>query len=463
MSKAQVGLIGLGQMGLGLAKNLVEKNFEVIAWDEDSQINLNPSNSEKFDMTVCENLRELSGLLKPPRSILLSIPSGSPVSDVITQLTGLLSQNDVVADCGNSYFQDTQYHENQLRQFGLKFLGIGISGGPAGARTGPSIMAGGSRSGWSRVQHCFEAISAKVEGDPCCTFFGQGGSGHFVKMIHNGIEYGVMHLLLEVYAILCRTDGNDHQRMAEVFTHLNSGQTASYLMGVTARVLTERRFGQDSFLIDEVDGRIEQKGTGQWTVKTALDLGVPVPTICEAVMFRQLSGMIKHYTEPVFTDTAKVMWFRDNLTELQDAVLLAFVSTFAQGMSVLMAGKEVVGNELDLGKVLQTWRAGCVLQGALIDLLTKAVGDLGEGQDILQSAALQVFICRGIKPLRRLTADAISAGIPCSGLVSALAYIESKRGSHLSTSLTQLQRHYFGRHPIYDKMTGEPIKFSWKR
>ena len=463
MSQTQIGLIGLGPMGLGLAKNLIEKKFEVVAWDEEGQFSGNLSHAKDLEMTVCENLRDLIHLLKPPRSILLSIRSGSPVSNALTQLEGLLSQGDVVADCGNSYFKDTQYREIKLRQFGIKFLGIGISGGPGGARIGPSIMAGGNRSGWNRVQQCFEKISAKVEGEPCCTFLGQGGSGHFVKMIHNGIEYGVMHLLMEIYAILCRTYGNNHERIATVFKRLNSGQTASYLMDVTARVLAKRRLGQDIFLIDEVDGRAEQKGTGLWTVKTALDLGVPVPTISEAVMFRQLSVMIEQPTDTHSSISGKSLWLNDNTARLQDAVLLSLVSTFAQGMSLITAGKEVVDHELELGAVLQTWRRGCVLQGALINLFTKTAGYLGEGHDVLQSATMKEIICKGINPLRKLAADAISIGVPCSGLVSSLAYIESKRGSHLPTSLTQLQRHYFGEHRIYDKRTGEPIKVLWDR
>ena len=234
-------------------------------------------------------------------------------------------------------------------------------------------------------------------------------------------------------------------------------------MDVTARVLAERRVGQDSFLIDEIDGRADQKGTGLWTVKTALDLGVPVPTISEAVMFRQLSVTIEQAADSHSTHAAMSMRLNDNLAKLQDAVLLALISTFAQGMSVLTAGKEVMGHELDLGTVLKTWRRGSILQGALIDLLAKAFRNLGKGHDVLQSAALQGVIRKGIKPLRRLTAGAISAGIPCSGLVSSLAYVESKRGSHLPTSLTQLQRHYFGKHPIYEKRTGEPINVFWER
>jgi 6-phosphogluconate dehydrogenase len=463
MPQTQIGLIGLGPMGLGLAKNLAEKEFEVIAWDEDSQINAKASNIEDRKIIVCQSLRALTSLLKPPRTILLSIRSGSPVTYALTQLAGLLSQNDVVADCGNSHFQDTHRRGNQLRQFGIEFLGVGISGGPEGARSGPSIMAGGSRSGWSRAQHCFEAISAKVGGEPCCMFFGQGGSGHYVKMVHNGIEYGIMHLLLEIYAILCRTYGNNNERVAEVFNFLNSSHTASYLMDVTARVLAERGSGHDSFLIDEVDGRAEQKGTGLWAVQTALDLGMPVPTISEAVMFRQLSAIIEQPPESYSINAPMSVWRSDDHAELRDAVLLAFISTFVQGMSLLTAGKEVVGNELDVRAILKTWRGGCVLQGALIDLLTRAFNNLHEGYDVLHSADLDEVLSKGIKALRRLTADAVTAGIPCSGLVSSLAYVESKRGSHLPMSLTQLQRNYFGQHPIYDKRTGEPIKVLWKR
>jgi len=463
MVQTQIGLVGLGSMGLGLAENLAEKGFEVFAWDEKSQINANVSNTKNRKITVCQTLRALVSSLKPSRTILLCIPSGSPVTDVLTQLTEHLSKNDVVADCGNSHFHDTRCRENHFRQFDIEFLGVGLSGGPDGARNGPSIMAGGSCSGWGRVQHCFEAISAKVDGEPCCAFFGQGGSGHYVKMVHNGIEYGVMHLLLETYAILCRTSGNNNERIAEVFNRLNSGQTASYLMNVTARVLAERRSGQGSFLVDEVDSRAEQKGTGVWTVQTALDLGIPVPTISEAVMFRQLSAILEQSTGSNSVNASLSEWLSENHTKLQDAILLAILSTFAQGISLLTAGKEAVGNELDVRAVLQTWAGGCVLEGAVINLLTKAFHKLGDGNDVLTSAALNRAVSKGIQPLRSLTMDAIFAGIPCSGLVSSLAYVESKRGSQLPTGLTQLQRNYFGQHPIYNKWTGEPIKVLWRR
>jgi 6-phosphogluconate dehydrogenase len=463
MVQTQIGLVGLGPMGLGLAKNLAEKGFEVFAWDEESQINANVSNTKNRKITVCQTLRSLVSSLKPSRTILLCIPSGSPVTDVLTQLTELLSKNDVVADCGNSHFHDTRCRENHSRKFDIEFLGVGVSGGPDGARNGPSIMAGGSRSGWSSVQQCFEAISAKVGGKPCCAFLGQGGSGHYVKMVHNGIEYGVMHLLLEIYAILCRTSGNNNERIAEVFNRLNSGQTASYLMNVTARVLAERRSHQGSFLVDEVDSRAEQKGTGIWTVQTALDLGIPVPTISEAVMFRQLSATLEQSGVSHAVNASLPEWFSENTTKLQDAVLLAILSTFAQGISLLTAGKEAVGNELDVRAVLQTWRGGCVLEGAVINLLTKASNKLGDGNDVLTSPALNWAVSKGIQPLRSLIMDAIFAGIPCSGLASSLAYVESKRGYQLPTSLTQLQRNYFGQHPIYNKWTGEPIKVLWRR
>lgn len=463
MTKTQIGLIGLGPMGIGLAKNLAKNGFEVIAWDKDDQIIKNASCAEDLEIIVCEDLNELVALLEPPRCIFLSILSGPPVGHVLTQLEELLSKDDVVADCGNSYFQDTQLREEQLRRFGIAFLGVGVSGGPEGARRGPSIMAGGSHAGWKRIRHTLEAISAKVEGEPCCKFLGPGGSGHFVKIIHNGIEYGVMHLLMEIYAILSRANGNDHERIAKTFEHLNSGLTESFLIGITALVAAARRPGQDDFLIDVVDGRAEQKGTGLWAVKIAMDLGMPVPTISEAVMSRQLSSVIEQHACLHSPDAIMSIWNSDyDEGALQNALSLALVSTFAQGMSVLTAGTAILDHELDVCEVLKTWRRGCILQGALIELLLEAASDPSARQDFLRSASLKDVILKGIEPLRRIIADAVMAGVPCSGLASSLAYIESKRGSPLPTSLIQLQRDYFGQHGIYDKQTGELIIAPWK-
>lgn len=467
MPKTQIGLIGLGPMGIGLARNLTEKGLEVSAWDKDAQTLKSASMAEGQKINICVNLDNLINILKPPRFILISILSGPPVDHVLAQLKVLLTEDDIVADCGNSYFKDTQRRENLLQKSGIVFLGVGVSGGPDGARLGPSFMAGGDRSGWIRTRSAFELIAAKADGQPCCGYFGPSGSGHFVKMVHNGIEYGVMHLLMEVYAILQRIGGFSQERISRFFDQLNSGPTKGFLTGVTARVAAARLPGQKRFLIDMVDGRAEQKGTGLWAVQTAMDLGIPVPTIVEAVMSRQLSSVIDIENKPKkylpSSGKLKAPVQKNDLEEVvQNALVFAFLSTFVQGLSLLMASNPVLGHKLVMREVLSAWRRGSILQGALVDRLYDAANGLEAPPELLRVAVIKQALDLGVEPLRRLVAWAVMGGVPCSGLTSTLAYIESKQGSALPTELIQMQRDYFGQHGLYDKETGKPIDAMWQ-
>ncbi len=465
--KPQIGLIGLGPMGVGLAANLSEKGFEVVAWDRDIEPSSGAQWVDENGMRICADLNGLVAALTVPRCILLSIRSGDPVDQITLKLASILTPGDVVADCGNSYFRDTARREDQLWKSGISFLGVGVSGGPDGARRGPSIMVGGNREGWNSARHAFEAIAARADGGPCSGYLGPVGSGHFVKMVHNGIEYGIMHLLLEVYAVLRRLGGIDLGRIAEAFQRLNSGLTEGFLTAATATVLAARLPGDEQFLIDRIDGTAEQKGTGLWTVQTALELGVPVPTLSEAVMSRQLSLVLSCTTHEregslIFPSSQPVSVDGEGIVDdLQEALALAFVSAFAQGLSVLAAAEPVIGHALDIPEVLRIWRQGCILQGELVTRLGSASLGSGSAFSVLDSEGIASVVNKGIEPLRHLVARAAMAGIPCSGLASALTYVESTRGMALPTGLIQLQRDYFGQHGLRDKETGEPINAPW--
>jgi len=469
MTKRQVGLIGLGPMGAGLATNLSGKGIEVVAWDRD----IEPSNlgswADGNNFRGCGSLHEVVSVLEAPRCILLSIPNGAPVDQVLEQLTPHLSPGDVVADCGNSYFEDSVRREQWLKEAGIEFLAVGVSGGPDGARHGPSIMVGGSPAGWDAIRPVFEEIAATADGDPCCGYLGGAGAGHFVKMVHNGIEYAIMHLLMEACAVLERACGFSTDQIADAFTSMNSGLNKGYLTEITASVVSVRAPGEDQLLIDIIDNAAEQKGTGRWAVQTALDLGVPVPTISEAVMYRQMSAATFPENSQQTAADKRCLAPVSNPTELDallpDALTAAFISTFSQGLELCANASERIGDDLDIAEILRVWRRGCILQGELVNHLWAAFpnekGDGSSGRDVLHWKEVTPLLEKGTDSLRRVVAGAALAGIPCTGFASALGYIESKLGEPLPTALLQLQRDCFGRHGLRDKRTGERIVVQW--
>lgn len=453
-------------MGNGLASNLAEKGFQIAAWDIDLITRREQTNLGHHSVQVYESLVDLIAALEPPRCIWLSIPGGDPVDQMLTELQPSLFPGDIIVDCGNTHFEATRRREADLQISGIAYLGVGVSGGPDGARLGPSIMAGGNRQGWEKNYDVFAAIAAKAGTKPCCEYFGVGGSGHFVKMAHNGIEYGIMHLLMETYAILGNALNLHPDSIAETFRRLNSDLTESFLTAITAVVSSSRLNDGEQYMIDRIDGAADQKGTGLWAVQTAIELGVAVPTLAEAVMYRQLSFVRKtgthvHADDFPHNDAVTFEEFETLEGDLQKALSLAFLSAFAQGLSLLAAAKPLLGHDLDLSAVLRTWRRGCILQGELVNRMSSIPQGPNEASNILNVEGMTEIVTDGIAALRQLVARAALAGIPCSGLASALAYVEAKRGNTLPTGLLQLQRNYFGRHPLRDKETGLTMDGPW--
>ena len=450
-------------MGLGLAANLSANGLSVAGWDKESDTSeAIAADSEAAGLTRCRSLEDLIGVIGAPRTILLSIPSGRPVDQVIEQLLPALSPGDVIIDTGNSHFRDTARRAEDLEKTGVKYLGVGVSGGPDGARHGPALMVGGDEGSWRRLQPMFDAIAAKVDGTPCCGYFGPGGAGHFVKMVHNGIEYAVMHLLMETCAILTSSHDMDGENLGKAITALNSGLTKCFLTEVTGRVLVQRVPGDDALLSEVVTGTVGQKGTGQWSVVTALEQGVAVPTIAEAVMYRALSGEFDSaalVSLPSDFDTDRIP---DPLSTLSDALSLGFISAFLQGLAIIDSCEESLGDSLDRTEVLRTWRGGCILQGELVEFLWRSA-ESNKTDDILNTAPVQAVIERTRTALRHAVAACSLDGVPCPGLSSSLAYIESRTAAPLPTAILQLQRDYFGQHGLRDKRDGRSIDVSWNR
>lgn len=462
----QVGLIGLGAMGHGLALNLVDQGIGVVAWDRDISSSDDAVSAGYSEIQICASLQSLVSELEAPRCIMLSIPGGAPVDEILSILGKELSPGDVVVECGNSYFRDTNRRGNQLRENGIALLGLGISGGPGGARKGPAIMAGGDPEAWERTSSIFTSIAAKAGDTPCCQFFGDGGAGHFVKMVHNGIEYAIMHLLMETYAILEHCCGFTPDRIAAEFENLDHGTTASFLTRVTANVAGARNTDSGQFLIDLVDDAAGQKGTGQWTVQTALELGVAAPTLAEAVMWRSLSSHPLYRNNPDHSGSAPVAKHSSKnqanlLAVLPDALALTFASAFIQGLSICDAAAGVLDHDLNRETILHSWRRGCILESAMVELLLDGEKKGADHNNPFSNEAIKSIVEKGLGPLRQLVANTAQAGIPCSGFASALAYVEALNGSPLPTALIQLQRDYFGRHGLKAKQTGDPIQAPW--
>ena len=458
----EVGLIGLGPMGRAFAQNTVDKGFGVKAWDIDADVRERAKDQLAPSM-VLSSLDDLLSALAPPRLILLFVPSGQPVDDTLDILRGGLRAGDIVADCGNSHYRETLARSLGMAENKVDFIGVGVSGGPAGARSGPAIMAGGDRGAWDRSKEVFQSVAAKSDDTACCDYFGRGGAGHFVKMVHNGIEYGVMQLLAELFGYLEEGLGLEVDEIAAIFQSLNHDFSAGYLTEITSIVVAARASPEGRSLVHVVDDAAEQKGTGRWTVEAALDFGAAIPTIAEAVFARCLSSnraLRQEYSEPRIAPGSLRPPEIDQ-AEISAALALALASTFAQGLSLCLAAGEEFGEELDRAAILRTWRQGCILRGQMVTSLIQAVDENPQALNVLTSGVMREIVADGLPALRSLTAKAVATGIPMAGFCSALAYVELLQGAPWPGRVIQLQRDYFGSHGLKDKDTGEEFHGPW--
>jgi 6-phosphogluconate dehydrogenase len=380
------------------------------------------------------------------------VSAGPPVDAVLTELTPWLDRGDVIIDGGNSHFADTDRRARALAYAGLLFLGLGVSGGELGARYGPSLMAGGSREGYARVEPFFTAAAARVNGEPCLAYLGPGAAGHFVKMVHNGIEYALEQLIAESYDLLRRGLGLDYEELAEVFTAYNQGLLKSYLVEITSHILNRRDDHTGKPLVALIQDVAGQKGTGIWTSKAALDLGLPVPTIDVAVAWRHLSAL-KEEREAA----ARVLpgpgpfspgpggWL-GCIDKLENALWAAFLTSFAQGMALLRRASQVYGYNLDLATVTRVWRGGCIIRAALLEDILAAYQDRPDLPNFLLHPDLGRKVAGRQGDWREVVKAAIDWGLPAPALMASLAYLDAYRSRRLPANLIQAQRDYFGAH-----------------
>jgi 6-phosphogluconate dehydrogenase len=389
-------------------------------------------------------------MLTPPRNLLLMIPAGAPVDSAIDSLKPFLQEGDLIIDGGNSYFADTERRVKAMEQDSLFFIGMGVSGGESGALWGPSMMPGGSPEAWPRVRKMLEAISAKAEdGEPCVAWMGSGGAGHYVKMVHNGIEYGDMQLIAEVYDLLHRGAGFSNAELAQIFGEWNTRELRSYLIEITAKILTRIDADTGKDLVDVILDEAAQKGTGKWTSQTALDTGAPIPTINAAVESRLLSALKSERVTAsrVLGSARSFAGDKDALVGAAQAALYASkITSYAQGLSLLKMASLEYHWKINISQIVPIWRAGCIIRAALLSDITNAYRREPDLPNLLLDEAFKQAVLSRQAAWRMVVQTAVGLGIPMLATSASLAYFDAYRSAVLPANLTQAQRDYFGAH-----------------
>ena len=451
---AQVAVVGLAVMGSNLARNLA-RHGHAVAVHNRSTAKIDALITEHGDegmFVPAPTFEDLVAVLERPRRIIVMVKAGSPTDAVIDALVPLLDKGDIIVDGGNAHYEDTRRREADLRQVGLHFVGAGISGGEEGALLGPSIMPGGSPEAYAALGPLLEDISAKVDGEPCCTHIGPDGAGHFVKMVHNGIEYADMQFIAEAYDVL-RGAGLDAMQIAQVFEDWNTGDLDSYLIEITAEVLAHVDAATGQPLVEVIEDAAEQKGTGRWTVQTALELGVPVNTIAGSVFARSTSGhqRLRRAASAALAgpSSAAVDLRGDAVDELVEDVRQALWSSkvvaYAQGLDQIRTASDAYGWDIDVSEVARIWRGGCIIRARLLERIRQAYAD-GDLPTLLVAPELLDELGRAQEGWRRVVALATSQGIPVPGFSEALAYYDTARRERLPAALVQGLRDFFGAH-----------------
>ena len=444
-ARSAIGIVGLGVMGRNLALNLSGRGYRVAVHDAAPAA---LARLAQATVVACADTDRLIAALESPRALLLMVPAGAPVDDALALVMKLLAPGDLVIDGGNSHFLDTRRREATLAARGIRFLGVGISGGEAGARDGPAIMAGGTADGYATVRPLLEAIAARADGRPCCGYFGTDGAGHFVKMVHNGIEYADMQLIAEIVFLLRHRHGLAPDAVADRFATWNAGPLGSYLIEITQTVLRRRDAASGRPLVDLILDRAGQKGTGQWASVAALELGVPAPTIVEAVAARALSALQPERVAAVgaFGDAGATQAPPPPLEAYRDALLGAKICAYAQGFAVLAAARDHYGWALDLATAARVWQGGCIIRAKLLGDIERAAATGAVPPNLLRVPALAARVTASLAGWRAVVADAAASGMPAPALGSALAYLDAYRTGRLWADVIQAQRDFFGAH-----------------
>jgi 6-phosphogluconate dehydrogenase len=472
---AKIGMIGLAVMGENLARNIERNGYPVAVYnrppskDEPDRVTKFMEDNAGKQFIGTRTPEDFVKSLERPRKIILLVKAGDPVDWTVNQIKPHLDPGDIIIDGGNSYFMDTERREKALKAEGLNFIGSGVSGGEKGALWGPSLMPGGDREAYEQIRPIWESIAAKVDDGPCVTYIGPGGAGHFVKMVHNGIEYGDMQLIAEAYDIMRRVLGMSASEMADVFDEWNRGDLESFLIEITAKILRVKDPETGKPLVDLVLDVAGQKGTGKWTSDIALDLGVVTPTIDAAVDTRNLSGLkeqrvaaakeIRGPESGQFSGDRKEM-----IQAVHDALYASKICSYAQGMNLIRAGSEKWNWGIDLGECSRIWKGGCIIRAQFLDKIKQAYQRRADLPNLLVDPDFKAWVERAQPNWRKAVIAAISAGVPVPGMAASIGYFDTYRTADLPLNLTQAQRDFFGSHTYNrtDKPGEEAVHTEWE-
>jgi 6-phosphogluconate dehydrogenase len=446
------GMIGLGVMGRNLLLNMADHGFAVVGFDLDGQKTALLESSASPGTTVkgFNTLAEMVQALEKPRKMMMLVPAGKPVDDVIQSLLPLLEKGDIVIDGGNSHYTDTLRRVSFMEGKGFHFMGVGISGGEQGARTGPSIMPGGDPEAYKDVQPILEAVAAKVNGEPCVAHLGKGAAGHYVKMVHNGIEYAIMQVISETYDLLHRGLGLDNDELYKIYKNWNDGELQSFLVEITRDIFLKKDDKTGNRLVDMILDKAGAKGTGKWTSQDAMDLGVPIPVIDIAVCMREISAYKEERTQAAAlykTPSSDIPVPREVfIQQVQDALYFAMIISYAQGLAQLHIASKELNMDIPMPQVVKVWRGGCIIRSSLLEIFFTAFQKNPALPNLLLEKDVAQLLHGKKQNLRNVIIHAIHMGYPVAGLMAALSYFDAYRSERMPTNLIQAQRDYFGAH-----------------
>jgi len=449
--KYDFGMIGLGTMGRNLLLNMGDHGVKGAGFDKDaSKGELLEKESTHHNLKGFSDVKLFVESLNTPRAIMMLVPAGKIVDDVIAELLPLLSKGDILIDGGNSHFTDTNRRVDELETKGFHFFGMGISGGEEGARRGPSMMPGGDKDAYNVMKPILESIAAKVDGAPCVTYIGPGASGHFVKMVHNGIEYGLMQLIAETYEILKKGLKLNNDEIGKIFTQWNEGRLKSFLLEITKDIFAYKAPGADHLLLDDIKDEAKAKGTGKWTSQVAMDLQAPIPTIDTAVSMRDLSKykQLREQAAELYSkgEISLSVNKEEFLVALEQAFYFNMIISYAQGMHLLARASEEYKYDLKLDQIAKIWRGGCIIRSEFLNDIYNAYQKNASLAHLLLDGHVHDLVAAAVPGARKVLTASIAAGIATPAYASSLSYFDAFRSKRMPSNLTQAQRDYFGAH-----------------
>jgi 6-phosphogluconate dehydrogenase len=469
MNKQQIGVIGIGVMGKNLALNIESRGFSVAVYDR-IRLSIDNMVAEAAGKNIVGtySLQDFAQSLEAPRKIIIMIKAGSPVDDTIDSLKQYISKGDIIIDCGNSFYKDTIRRSRQLEKEGYIFIGSGVSGGEEGALHGPSLMPGGPKAAYKLIEPIFTSIAAKVDNQPCCTHIGTDGAGHYVKMVHNGIEYGDMQLICEAYSLLKEVLGLTNEELYNVFSEWNKGELDSYLIEITRDIFKKRDEETGKPILDIILDAAGQKGTGKWGSQSALNLGVSTPTITEAVFARCLSAIKEERVaaSEVFKCTSNnkdVVDKNEFIEAVRQALYASKICSYAQGFALMKAAAKEYGWDLNYGNIAMIFRGGCIIRAQFLNKIKEAYDKNPNLSNLMLDTYFSEILLQYQEGWRKTVSAAVNRGVPVPAFSSAISYFDSYKSERLSANLLQAQRDYFGAHTYerVDKPRGEIFHTNW--